>query len=295
MGRVPHPDDNIGIAVRATTPLRRRVGRAMLAVAILPFLIAVVVGAVTRAAALYTHSAIGTGPSDRQLLGVLAKRGLLVGIAVVGLWWSGDRRRVGLGRLTRIGRDTWRVWCIAFGSTPVLARGAQIVIAHLPVVSEVAHGSAPRSSYLLSLAEAWVGAALPEEILVLGGLLLFADHAADWVIVRYPTVDPATVGRVVTVIVVIARLSYHVYYGLLAVVLVPWAWLSVRLYRQIRNLWPFIICHGVYDSTLFALARSSTSVPTIVFDAAMYTGFVLGLVRWRRTLFTPAAATVGEP
>jgi len=63
---------------------------------------------------------------------------------------------------------------------------------------------------------------------------------------------PGTAGRclahtgVGTAILVLVRLSYHAYYGLAVVVLVLWAWLTIRLYRHTRSLVPLIAGHALF-------------------------------------------------
>ena len=44
----------------------------------------------------------------------------------------------------------------------------------------------------------------------------------------------------------LVRLSYHAYYGLAVVVLVLWAWLTIRLYRHTRSLVPLIAGHALF-------------------------------------------------
>jgi membrane protease YdiL (CAAX protease family) len=69
----------------------------------------------------------------------------------------------------------------------------------------------------------------------------------------------------VVVIAVLVRVSYHLYYGPGILPIVLWATASVLVYRWLRRLLPFIICHVVWDSRI-AIKNyvSSTAADTFV-------------------------------
>lgn len=60
-------------------------------------------------------------------------------------------------------------------------------------------------------------------------------------------------GRVVaatwmgTALLVILRISYHAYYGVYALAFIPWAYLTVVIYRRTRLLAPIVLGHVGYD------------------------------------------------
>jgi len=81
----------------------------------------------------------------------------------------------------------------------------------------------------------------------------------------------------VVVLAVIARGSYHLYYGLGVLPILVWALASVLVYRRVRRLLPFILVHVSWDAGLiisqyfgakWLLAESLVMiVPTIVFTS----------------------------
>ncbi len=96
-----------------------------------------------------------------------------------------------------------------------------------------------------------IGAGLVEEVcalavpICLGAIL--ADTAArhQWAIAnpRWRTAGLWVVGAVLVVI----RVSYHLYYGPPAFALAPWAIATVALYLWMRRVWPIIIAHFAWD------------------------------------------------
>ncbi|WP_329791599.1 CPBP family glutamic-type intramembrane protease [Lentzea sp. DG1S-22] len=63
------------------------------------------------------------------------------------------------------------------------------------------------------------------------------------------------------VLAVVARLSFHAYYGLAVIEKVPWALLSAWAYRQGRLLWPLITIHVVHD--MLITVQASAGVPQL--------------------------------
>jgi hypothetical protein len=87
----------------------------------------------------------------------------------------------------------------------------------------------------------------------------------------------------VVVLAVIARGSYHLYYGLGVLPILVWALASVLVYRRVRRLLPFILVHVSWDAGLiisqyfgakWLIVESLVMiVPTIVFTS-IWTGQV---------------------
>ena len=63
----------------------------------------------------------------------------------------------------------------------------------------------------------------------------------------------------VVMVAVAIRVSYHLYYGPGVIPIVLWATASVLMYRRIRRLLPFIICHVMWDATIEIGHYSPTS------------------------------------
>jgi uncharacterized membrane protein (UPF0136 family) len=81
---------------------------------------------------------------------------------------------------------------------------------------------------------AGVVAGILEEIVVLGFLVRRLEQLglrASWVVM----------------IVVLVRVSYHLYYGWNAVPIALWALATVLVYLRIRRLLPIILCHIAWD------------------------------------------------
>jgi membrane protease YdiL (CAAX protease family) len=82
-----------------------------------------------------------------------------------------------------------------------------------------------------------VSAGIVEEIVVLGFLVRRLEQR----------------GYNATVVVAIAvavRVSYHLYYGWNAIPIALWALVSVLVYRRVRRLLPFILCHIAWDAII---------------------------------------------
>jgi len=112
-------------------------------------------------------------------------------------------------------------------------------------------------------------AGLLEEIVVLG----FAYRMLE----RVGRSDRAILG-----ILVALRMSFHLYYGVTAIVLLPWAFLSVIYYRRYRRLWPLIIGHTAWD--VYAILSTASVVAEIAGLAAMgllmVVAVTVAVVRW---------------
>ncbi len=195
-----------------------------------------------------------------------------------GLRLTGDRfRRLGL--LSRPRREIWSsvgwtfVWIFALGGLVEYAAG--LLLRAVPQADRYSAQIAPAADVsfgrlaLVGIPAA-IGAGLAEEIVVLG--------------FSYRVLERLGVGdRTILVLLVLLRLSYHVYYGVATVVLLPWAFLSVVYYRRYRLLWPLIIGHAVWDT--FAIL-SSVSVAVQVSGLVLLALIVIAATvvagrRWR--------------
>ena len=91
-----------------------------------------------------------------------------------------------------------------------------------------------------------LGSGVSEEVFVVAVPIAVFDLFVRWRPGRAPW---APVVVTVTVLAA-ARLSYHVYYGWTALVLLPWAVLSVVVYLRTRAVAPLMVCHVAYDALL---------------------------------------------
>lgn len=112
--------------------------------------------------------------------------------------------------------------------------------------------------------------------------------------------------RAILIILVTLRISFHLYYGLTAIVLLPWAFVSVIFYRRYRRLWPLIIGHAAWD--IYAFLGSASVAAEVIGLAVMVlltiTAIIVAIVRWLRArrgpLLTlqiprPRPAWIGDP
>lgn len=87
------------------------------------------------------------------------------------------------------------------------------------------------------------------------------------------------------VLAVVARLSFHAYYGIAVIEKVPWALLSAWAYRQGRLLWPLIAIHVVHDAlTTVQVAADAPQLSTVltVINVALVVYVIVSLVARRR-------------
>lgn len=110
-------------------------------------------------------------------------------------------------------------------------------------------------------------AAVVEEIVVLGYLVRRLEQRG-W---------PATA---VVIVAVLVRVSYHLYYGPGVLPIVLWATATVLMYRRIRRLLPFIICHFAWDASI---AINSASRPAAVaFNIVFFVAALVCTLLWSR-------------
>jgi membrane protease YdiL (CAAX protease family) len=112
-----------------------------------------------------------------------------------------------------------------------------------------------------------VVAGVLEEIVVLGYLVRRLEQRG-W----SPTV--------VVLVAVAVRVSYHVYYGPGVIPIVLWALATVLLYRRVRRLAPFIICHMMWDARI-VLAHQSHAAANLV-GLLFFVAALTAYLRWRR-------------
>jgi hypothetical protein len=116
-------------------------------------------------------------------------------------------------------------------------------------------------------------AAVVEEIVVLGYLVRRLEQRG-W---------SATT---VVVIAVLVRVSYHLYYGPGVLPIILWAIATVLMYRRIRRLLPFIVCHFVWDASVAINGWISTTA-AVVFNAVFFVAALVCTLLWSRETTTP--------
>lgn len=87
------------------------------------------------------------------------------------------------------------------------------------------------------------------------------------------------------VLAVVARLSFHVYYGIAVLEKVPWALLSAWAYRQGRLLWPLIAIHAVHDAlTTVPVSAGAPQLSTVsvLINVSLVVFVIVCLVTRRR-------------
>jgi len=128
-----------------------------------------------------------------------------------------------------------------------------LVVCTTAYVVIAAYGAAPqpnspRQSLAVGLA-ASISSGIGEEVFVVA-----APVALLGPLVARAARRSARAGRIVTtalvVLLVAARLSYHLYYGPVVLVLLPWAVLTVVVYLRTRSVLPLMIWHVAYDALL---------------------------------------------
>lgn len=216
-------------------------------------------------------------------LGVVVTQGVGTLPALLLVWafcWATGDRMSRLGLQWRPGREAARdsgwafLW--VYVVTGAASVGINIVVSIIPLgrrftanVEEGGTLSLGRVA-LAGIALA-IMAGVVEEIVVLG----FSYRCLE----RLGLSD-----RTILVLLILLRLSYHVYYGVAVLSLLPWAWLSVVYYRRYRRLWPVIVGHALWDTWAF-LSGTSNLVGLLGILAMALVCLVLAvmaLVRWNR-------------
>lgn len=220
-------------------------------------------------------TASGGGLSDRaqvfSYLLILAAAGL----ALLAAGGTAGRRGAGFpgGSAPRVGRLLLGAAACVYA--PLIL--CTTVYSVLAATGSVAPPNSPRQSTVVALSAA-LSSGIAEEVFVVvvpvalvGGLIRLAGQHS-------PGAARAAVVAL-AVLMVAARLSYHVYYGSVALVLLPWAVLSVVFYLRTRAVLPLMICHVAYDAilslpgalgigTVVLLALAAAAVATLTVHAA---------------------------
>ena len=165
------------------------------------------------------------------------------------------------------------VWIFAFGS--LLEHLVGLALSRVPDADRYsAHIDVGAHVSFARLAAvgipAAISAGLVEEIVVLG----FAYRVLERLGMR---------DGVIVAALTALRLSYHVYYGVRAVALLPWAFISVVFYRRYRVLWPLIAGHATWDTYVFLSAESTAAqlIGLAIILLAVTAAAVLAALRWR--------------
>jgi membrane protease YdiL (CAAX protease family) len=115
-------------------------------------------------------------------------------------------------------------------------------------------------------------AGVVEEIVVLGYLVRRLEQRG-WT------------ATAVVVVAVLVRVSYHLYYGPGVLPILLWAIATVLMYRRIRRLMPFIVCHFVWDASIAINACSRTAA--VLFNGLFFVSAVVFTLLWSRDDSTP--------
>lgn len=144
-------------------------------------------------------------------------------------------------------------------------------------VLELVHikGVAPGSQHLptyFALVEVWAAAqaGIVEEIVVLGYLVRRLEQLGlrtGWVVA----------------LAVVARISYHLYYGWGVLPFAVWALVSIVIYRRYRRLWPFILVHFLWDLGV-SLTPWFSGVPILLEFLILAPATLVFFLLWRDRL-----------
>lgn len=221
-------------------------------------------------------------------LGILVSQAIGTLPALLLVWafcWATGDRISRLGLQWRSGRETARDCGWAFLWIYVVTGAVSIVINILVSLIPVgrrftAHVDDTGTLSLAHVALAGIALAIlagvVEEIVVLG----FAYRCLE----RLGLSD-----RTILVLLIVLRLSYHVYYGVAVLSLLPWAWLSVVYYRRYRRLWPVIVGHALWDTWAFVSGTSNLVgfLGIVVMALVCLVVGIVALVRWNQSKTGP--------
>lgn len=139
--------------------------------------------------------------------------------------------------------------------------------------------SDPSPEYLAGFFTSLAAAGFCEEIFLLAlPVLLLRSARRGW-------------GEIVLVLAVV-RISFHIYYGLPVVGLIPWAVLAVLFFRYTQSVWPLVLAHSLLNLAQGA-ARFGGDVGTLMW--VMWVLLLLGVFGWLVTRETPVRAELGLP
>ncbi|MDP9240738.1 MAG: CPBP family intramembrane metalloprotease [Actinomycetota bacterium] len=215
---------------------------------------------------------------------VLFFSGVPIAMVWVVMRLTGDRM-IRLGLLARPAGETaaatsWTfVWIFALGGVLEFGLGwlLSLVPGAMRYTAQVELGDGVSFGQLAAVGiPAAISAGFAEEIVVLGFAYRMLERAG-------------LSDRAILVILVALRMSYHVYYGVGALILLPWAFLSVVYYRRYRRLWPLIIGHTLWDifAILTATSTAAQLFGLLFAGLLVVAGAVVAIIRWRRVRRRP--------
>jgi hypothetical protein len=165
------------------------------------------------------------------------------GLALAASWGVGGIRAGGFPRGAAAAAGQLFTGTAALVYVPlVICTTLQVVLA---VAGDVPASHGIESSVGVGLVTS-LGSGVSEEVFVVAVPIAVFDAFVRWRPNRLPWLPTA----VTVTVLAAARLSYHVYYGWTALVLLPWAVLSVVVYLRTRAIAPLMICHVAYDAVL---------------------------------------------
>ncbi|HEX3794522.1 MAG TPA: CPBP family intramembrane glutamic endopeptidase [Acidimicrobiales bacterium] len=156
------------------------------------------------------------------------------------------------------------IWIFVF-VVPQFIGIAIVKGAHLPTFG-VASPPVPTGFVAVGVLRS-LSAGVVEEIVVLGYLLRRLEQRG-W----SPTV--------VVLVAVLVRVSYHLYYGPGVIPIVLWATASVIMYRRVRRLLPFILCHFAWDANI--TLHHYTRVGSYIFGGTFFLSILVACIFWTR-------------
>ncbi|MCC9310079.1 hypothetical protein LN042_23925 [Kitasatospora sp. RB6PN24] len=142
------------------------------------------------------------------------------------------------------------VFCIA--EVPAFALSELVDLARSRIHTVAAYSGTGGHSSLVGDISTSLAAGLSEEVVV-----LVLPVLAAWRIGQHITNSRVRSAGTVALVVLltVARLSYHMEYGLALLPLIPWAATCVLLYLRSRAILPLMIAHAGYDLTVDAINR----------------------------------------
>ncbi len=271
------------LAPRVRVPLAVRVLLAVLALALTAgFLGVSIAGAVQ---ALHDPSKLDTiGGDDASVIASYLSILFVSLIALAVSWGVNGIRAGGFPRGVRAAAGRVFTGYAALVYVPlVICTTVQVI---LTIVGAVPQSNGIQSSIPVGLVTS-LGSGVSEEVFVVAVPIAVFDRFVRWRPARAPW-WPA----VLTVVVLAAaRLSYHVYYGWTALVLLPWAVLSVVVYLRTRAVLPLMVLHVVYDAVLQLPGILGIFAVVVL----MVVAIVLGALRVSRARARPPGGPPADP
>lgn len=231
------------LAPRVRLPAALRVVLALLALALTVWFLDISIAGAVRG--LRDPASLDTVGEQRNGLIIANYLAILVVafVALAASWGVGGIRAGGFPRGVSAAAGQLFTGTAALVYVPlVLCTTLQVVLSIAGAVP-ASHGI--QSSIGVGLVTS-LGSGVSEEVFVVAVPIAVFDAFVRWRPLRAPWGPTA----VVVTVLAAARLSYHVYYGWTALVLAPWAVLSVLVYLRTRAILPLMACHVAYDAVL---------------------------------------------